>query len=485
MARLKQGYWMDLIKSPTDGYILTNGSTNSTQLPNAPLFVINPDLREENWTEVYPDNFQGVDANNNPYGLSSGCLAWDDATQQYYGILNRYGGEVIKGTTLKSLAKTGVKVFTEWPSSVVTAAKRLRDGAWVATLNASPNAPGMVVAKISTDNMATWQVLYALPAETTAITTIVGCMERADGSIVLPFREQIASGSAKWRTRMAVSDVNRSTFTINPWVIPGIVTNWTNAPSDAPAGTCEMIGHGATYGDAYPDYNNGINCADDVAVTNTMDILCTGAGQFADKWIDAWGKYALFSAARSADILPFYSAIILGNNLSNLVRHSFSAARPAAEGGRDLNFNTASSTWLDEFKALLAIRSNINPNDTTEIISPFVFFREDGSFYDRVEDLPPLIIPVTGVALEPSSAKIEVGQTLELTTKIEPPNATNKTLSFMSGAEAVATVDDTGKVTGVGAGSAEITATTEDGGVTASSVVNVKTPRKLVLIRKL
>ena len=54
-----------------------------------------------------------------------------------------------------------------------------------------------------------------------------------------------------------------------------------------------------------------------------------------------------------------------------------------------------------------------------------------------------------------------------------PANATNKKVTWKSSNAAVATVDANGKVTGVKAGEATITVTTEDGGKTATCKVTV------------
>ena len=62
---------------------------------------------------------------------------------------------------------------------------------------------------------------------------------------------------------------------------------------------------------------------------------------------------------------------------------------------------------------------------------------------------------------------------------VSPENATNKNVRWSSGDESVATVDQSGKVTAVAAGTAVITVQTEDGShtdtceVTVTDVVNV------------
>lgn len=72
-------------------------------------------------------------------------------------------------------------------------------------------------------------------------------------------------------------------------------------------------------------------------------------------------------------------------------------------------------------------------------------------------------IPVTGVKLNKSSAKIKIQEELNLSAKITPENATNKNVKWTSSNEKVATVDAKGKVVGLAAGKAIITVTTEEG----------------------
>ena len=80
-------------------------------------------------------------------------------------------------------------------------------------------------------------------------------------------------------------------------------------------------------------------------------------------------------------------------------------------------------------------------------------------------------IPVEGIALDQSEAIIEVNSTVPLTATVSPENATDKTVTWSSSDESVATVVD-GVVTGVKAGTATITANA--GGKTATCVVTVK-----------
>ena len=83
-------------------------------------------------------------------------------------------------------------------------------------------------------------------------------------------------------------------------------------------------------------------------------------------------------------------------------------------------------------------------------------------------------VAVTGVSLNKTTASLEVGESAALSATIAPANATNKAVTWKSSNTAVATVDTTGKVTGVAAGTATITVTTKDGSKTATCTVTVK-----------
>lgn len=87
------------------------------------------------------------------------------------------------------------------------------------------------------------------------------------------------------------------------------------------------------------------------------------------------------------------------------------------------------------------------------------------------------IVAVTGISLDSSTKTVTAGDTVTITATITPSNATNKGIVWTSSDESVATVNG-GVVTGVGSGTAVITAKTVDGGYTAtcsvtSTVVNL------------
>lgn len=73
------------------------------------------------------------------------------------------------------------------------------------------------------------------------------------------------------------------------------------------------------------------------------------------------------------------------------------------------------------------------------------------------------VVAVTSVTVSSKTLNLEVGQTRTLTATVTPDNATDKTVTWTSDKESVATVANDGTVTAVGAGTATITATAANG----------------------
>lgn len=80
---------------------------------------------------------------------------------------------------------------------------------------------------------------------------------------------------------------------------------------------------------------------------------------------------------------------------------------------------------------------------------------------------------VRGVSLDRSALTLIEGGTAQLTATVEPIDATNKKVTWSSSAPDVAVVDASGNLTAVAEGTATITATTDDGGKTATCTVTV------------
>jgi parallel beta-helix repeat protein len=96
----------------------------------------------------------------------------------------------------------------------------------------------------------------------------------------------------------------------------------------------------------------------------------------------------------------------------------------------------------------------------------------------------PTTVAVTGVSLNKTSVSLIVGDAETLIQTITPANATNKAVSWSSSNPDVATVSNSGLVTGLSVGTATITVITVDGNRTAICNVNINpVPVKSVSVK--
>ena len=88
--------------------------------------------------------------------------------------------------------------------------------------------------------------------------------------------------------------------------------------------------------------------------------------------------------------------------------------------------------------------------------------------------------PVTGIKVSPDTLTLtKKDETAQLTAEVTPSYADNKRVTWQSSDEKVATVDENGKVTAVGNGTAAINATSVSGSYTATVSVTVKIPMEI------
>lgn len=82
-------------------------------------------------------------------------------------------------------------------------------------------------------------------------------------------------------------------------------------------------------------------------------------------------------------------------------------------------------------------------------------------------------VAVTGVSVSPTTATVGLGSTQQLIATLAPANATNQNVTWTSSNTAVATVNATGLVNAITAGTTTITVKTVDGNKTATSAITV------------
>ncbi len=126
--------------------------------------------------------------------------------------------------------------------------------------------------------------------------------------------------------------------------------------------------------------------------------------------------------------------------------------------------NTGEITAIATGEATLVVRSLSNDKifDTTKVI-----VSEENPDTDST-------VAVTGVTVNVSEITLDLGEEITVVSEITPSNATNKTVVWTSSNEAVAYVNDLGKVVGLSEGNAILTVATDDGDFKRSITVVVK-----------
>jgi len=96
----------------------------------------------------------------------------------------------------------------------------------------------------------------------------------------------------------------------------------------------------------------------------------------------------------------------------------------------------------------------------------------DGHFSDSTQVIVSAR-PVDNVRVFPSFYSLKIGDTIRLTARITPANATNRLVSWETQAPSIASITSDGLLTGLAVGNTVIQVTTLDGGFSASSTIQV------------
>ncbi len=137
-------------------------------------------------------------------------------------------------------------------------------------------------------------------------------------------------------------------------------------------------------------------------------------------------------------------------------------------------------TWKSSDAAVATVDANGKVTAVKAGEATITVTTEDGgkTATCKVTVKPNLVSEITLAALA-----IYVGESKAVTATVKPDDATNKELTWKSSDESIATVDNTGKVTGKKIGTATITATAQDGsGVSGSCTVTVLSTVKKVTV---
>ena len=138
------------------------------------------------------------------------------------------------------------------------------------------------------------------------------------------------------------------------------------------------------------------------------------------------------------------------------------------------NADDTSVTWSSLDPGVATVNSSGLVSGESAGTARIVVTTTDGGFKaTNVTTVAALPIPVTGVSVSPETSSIDEGATVQLTATVSPANADDTSVTWESLNPSVATVDASGLVSGVVAGTAEIVVTTTDGGFKATNTTTV------------
>lgn len=129
--------------------------------------------------------------------------------------------------------------------------------------------------------------------------------------------------------------------------------------------------------------------------------------------------------------------------------------------------------WTSSNNSVATVDSNgvvTSKNSGSTIITATTHNGLKTEFFIEVET------PVTNITLNSNEINLNQGGTFKLDATVNPSNASNKNIKWISANESIATVDQSGNVTADVAGTTYISAVSADGKVIATCTVNVSKP---------
>ena len=142
------------------------------------------------------------------------------------------------------------------------------------------------------------------------------------------------------------------------------------------------------------------------------------------------------------------------------------------------NATNKTLTWTSSDESVATVDANGNVTAVKEGTATITVKATDGSNASAscVVTVKAAVVLVESITLNVTEQTLSEGETLALTATVTPENATNKTLTWSSSDESVATVDANGTVTAIKEGTATITVKATDGSeVSAQCTINVST----------
>lgn len=158
--------------------------------------------------------------------------------------------------------------------------------------------------------------------------------------------------------------------------------------------------------------------------------------------------------------LPSNSGELLINETKNINAE----VNPSNASNKKLFYSSSDSSVVS-----IDSSGNMTGNELGSAIITIVAENKSTSYKVNVVDR----INLESISISPSTMTLTEGNTGKLSISFSPENATDKSVTWKSSNTGIVTVDASGNIKAISAGTATITATSKDGGYTASSKITI------------
>ncbi len=177
------------------------------------------------------------------------------------------------------------------------------------------------------------------------------------------------------------------------------------------------------------------------------------------------------------------ATVVVSENIINVINISIDPLSVTLDEGdlqqlnatiEPANATNQSISWTSDDASIVSVNSDGLIMGLQAGSTQVNAISDDGSFVATVTvTVNAVFVAVTGVSLNQSSIVLEVGEINQIIASIEPANASNSGITWISLNETIASVDQEGNIVGLATGTTVISAETADGSFRAEVTVEV------------
>ena len=255
-------------------------------------------------------------------------------------------------------------------------------------------------------------------------------------------------------------------------------TNITMTVGDTEVLTATVVPEDATDPSVIWSSNN----SEVASVTESGEVTANAAGSAIITVTTVDGnKTATCLVLVSAATIPVTSVLLDKNSLTLIEEETAVLTASVLPD----NATDQSVSWSSSDPSVATVSDSGEIVAVAEGTATIIVTTNDGAWTSSCEvTVKPKAIAVECVTLSADNLRIKVGDTEQLTATVMPDNATDKSVSWTSDNDEVATVDSNGLVTAVSSGVAIITASAAGGEKTAECMVEVYCPVSSITLDK-